>query len=147
TLEGSDLDFGVTQVLLIPGTDRAVTGCKDGQLYLLNRDNMGGYNPTTNIVIQSISLGSEAYLHSSLAYYKGTSSEFVYTWSENVRLQGFPYNRSVNKFDLVNTMSSPVQGPTGYSGAMLSVSSNGSIDSTAILWVSHAATGNANQSV
>src|SRR6185295_19411483 len=68
------------------------------------------------------------------------------TWSENVRLQGFPYNRSVNKFDLVNTMSSPVQGPTGYNGALLSVSSNGSIDSTAILWVSHAAIGNANQS-
>src|SRR6185503_18445135 len=35
----------------------------------------------------------------------------------------------------------------GYNGAVLSVSSNGAIDSTAILWVSHAASGNANQSV
>ena len=147
TLENYDLDFGVTQVLLIPGTNRAVAGCKDGHLYLLDRDNMGGYSSTSDSVIQSINLGATAYLHSSLAYYKGAANEFVYTWSENARLQGFPYNRSTNQFDLINTMSSLVQGPVGYNGALLSVSSNGSIDSTAILWVSHAVNGDANQSV
>jgi hypothetical protein len=147
TLEQNDLDFGVTQMLLIPGTNRVITGCKDGHLYLLDRDAMGGYSSTSNNVIQSVLLGATAYLHSSLAYYKGAANEFVYVWSENARLQGFPYNRSTNQFDLINTMSSPVQGPEGYNGAVLSVSSNGSIDSTAILWASHAAGGDANQSV
>ena len=40
-----------------------------------------------------------------------------------------------------------MQGPTGNNGAVLSVSSNGSVDSTAILWASYAANGDANQSV
>src|SRR6185312_13782560 len=58
-----------------------------------------------------------------------------------------PYNRTTGQFDLANTISSGVQGPTGNSGALLSVSSDGSADSTAILWASYAATGDANQSV
>ena len=65
-LEAADLDFGVTQVLLIPGTNRAIAGCKDGKIYLLDRDNMGGFNAGTNNVIQTIDLGSNAHLHSSL---------------------------------------------------------------------------------
>lgn len=147
TLEAGDLDFGTTQVLLLPGTSQAVASCKDGTLYLLDRDNMGGYNATSNNVLQSIDLGNSAYLHSSLAYYKGAENEWLYTWSENSLLKAFPYVRASGLFDLGGTVSSPVQGPVGYSGAFLSVSSNGSVDSTAILWASYAANGDANQSV
>ncbi|CAN5297797.1 hypothetical protein BH10BAC4_BH10BAC4_16750 [soil metagenome] len=146
-LEAADLDFGVTEVLLIPNTDRAMTGCKDGRIYLLDRNNMGGYNASTNNVLQTIDLGTNAHLRSSLGYYKGQQNEFVYSWSENSLLKAFPYNRTTNRFDLINTISSGVQGPTGNNGAFLAVSSNGSVDSTAILWTSFAANGDANQSV
>ena len=146
-LEASDLDFGVTQMMLIPGTNRVITASKDGKLYLLNRDNMGGYNANTNNVVQTIDLAFSAHLRSSLAYYKGQQKELVYSWSENALLKAFPYNRITNQFDLNNTMTSGVQGPVGNNGALLSVSSNGSVDSTAILWASHAANGDANQSV
>lgn len=147
-LEASDLDFGVTEVMLIPGTNRALVGCKDGNIYLLNRDAMGGFSSTSNNVLQTINLGTNAHLRSSFAYYKGSQKEFVYTWSENSLLKALPYDRSgTGIFDLANTISSPAQGPIGNNGALLSVSSNGSIDSTAVLWTSYAANGDANQSV
>ncbi|MBS1598159.1 MAG: discoidin domain-containing protein [Bacteroidetes bacterium] len=146
-LEAGDLDFGVTQMMLIPNTTQVMTSCKDGKIYLLDRNNMGGYNAASNNVVQSIDLGVNAHLRSSLTYYKGSQNEFVYSWSENSLLKAFPYNRTTNKFDLNNTISSGTQGPTGNNGALLSVSSNGSIDSTAILWTSYAANGDANQSV
>lgn len=146
-LEGADLDFGVTEIMLLPGTDLAMVGCKDGHIYVLNRNNMGGYNSTTNDVVQTINLGSNANLRSSFAYYKGAPKEFAYSWSENSLLNAYPFNRTTNSFDLGNTISSGVQGPTGNNGALLSVSSTGSVDSTAILWTSYAATGDANQSV
>ncbi len=146
-LEAADLDFGVTQMMLLPNTDRVITSCKDGHIYVLDRNNMGKYNANTNKVVQDIDLGVNAHLRSSLSYYKGESNEWMYSWSENALLKAFPYNRNNGTFDLDNTISSGVQGPVGNNGALLSVSSNGSADSTAILWTSYAANGDANQSV
>jgi hypothetical protein len=123
-----------------------MVGCKDGHIYIVNKDNMGGYSSTSNNVVQTIYLGNNAYLRSSFAYYHGTK-EFAYSWSENSLLNAYPFDRIGNKFDLANIISSGVQGPTGNNGALLAVSSNGSVDSTAILWTSYAATGDANQSV
>jgi hypothetical protein len=147
TLEGGDLDFGVTQMLLIPNTNRVMTGCKDGTIYLMDRDNMGGYNAENDNVVQAIKLGNNAHLHTSLTYYKGSQKEFVYAWSENIALKAFLYDRNTNSFDLSKTINSGSQGPIGNSGAFTSISSNGSVDSTAILWASFAANGDANQSV
>ncbi len=145
TLEGADLDFGVTQIMLIPNTNRAIVGVKDGHIYLLNRDTMGNYSPANN-VIQTIDLGSNSFLRSAMSYFKG-SKEYLYSWSENSLLRAYPYNRITRQLDLNNTIVSGLQGPTGNNGAVLSVSSNQSLDSTGILWASYAATGDANQSV
>ena len=134
TLEGADLDFGVTQVMLIPKTNRATVGVKDGHIYLLNRNDMGSYNATADNVVQTINLGNGSYLRSAMSYYKGKTKEFVYSWSENSLLRAYPYNRTTGQFDLNNTIVSGIQGPTGNNGALLSVSSNGSADGTAIVW-------------
>lgn len=147
TLENGDLDFGSIEMMLIPNTNQVMTGCKDGNIYVMDRDNMGGYNSSANNVVQTINLGTNAKLHSSFAYYKGTQTEYVYSWSENTLLKAFPYSRTLNKLDVANVINSGVQGPVGNSGAFLTVSSNGSVDSTAILWTSFAANGDANQSV
>jgi hypothetical protein len=147
TLDGSDdLDFGSTQLMLIPNSTRAIAGCKNGNLYLLNRDNMGGYNaggPDNDA--QTISLGTSAYMHASLAYYKGSAAESIFLFSENTLLRSFPFSGGNNGF-LGNPTLSGIIGPNNaYNGAFLSVSSNGSEDSTAILWISHSDNGcNAN---
>ena len=103
-LEAADLDFGVTEMMLIPGTNMAMTAAKDGQIYVLDRDHMGGYNSMTNNVAQTIDLGVNAHRRSSFAYYKGQQQEYVYSWSENSLLKAFPFNRTTNLFDENNTV-------------------------------------------
>ncbi len=139
-LENGDEDFGVTGMLLLPGRNQAFSGAKDGNIYLMDLNSMGGYNASANNVVQTFSQNSnDAHNLSSLTYYKGTGGEFVYIWSDNVPLAALPYDSSIQKFDLTNVIKSSIPGPVGYNGAFLSVSSDYSIDSTAILWASHAA--------
>jgi hypothetical protein len=148
TLESSDRDFGVAGMLLIPNTNRVLTGCKDGNLYLLDRDNMGGYDSTSNNAVQTITLGTNVWiLRSSLAYYKGEQKEYIYSWSEKAPLYAFPYDRSADTLDVQNAIVSGVHGPNGGNGSFFSLSSNGSVDSTAVLWVNQSLSGNANQTV
>jgi hypothetical protein len=146
-LEEGDKDFGVTGMILLPNQNQAISGAKDGSLYLMNRDALGGYNSTSNQVVQSYNENNtNAHNLSSLTYYQGTSKNFVYIWSDNAPLRAFPYNTNTHTLDLANIVSQNTNGPAGYNGAFISGSSNAMVDSTAILWVSHAANGcNANQ--
>jgi hypothetical protein len=155
-----DLDFGSTGMLLIPNTNRVLTGCKDGHLYFLNRDTMGAYSSIGNNVMQTITVGTisdtisenkrslYSLLRSSLVYYKGAQEEYIYNWSERASLHAYPYDRAADTLDVTNAIVSDAQGPSGGNGSFLSLSSNSSVDSTAILWVNQAADGqNANQAV
>ncbi len=143
-LNKNDLDYGVMGTLLIPNTNYYLTGCKDGNLYLLNKDNMGGYSSSSNQIQQTIPLNVS--LHCQPSYYKGSTNEYVYIWSENDPLRALPFDRSSNMFtnsQVVNNIS----GPSGYCGTDLSVSSNGTVDGTGILWASYASSGNAGSAV
>src|SRR5262249_19717570 len=93
---------------------------------------------STNNVVQNINLGINAHLRASFGYYKGAVKEFVYQWSENTALKQWPVNHAAGNFDLSGEITSGLQGPVGNSGACMATSSNGSVDSTAILWVAHA---------
>ncbi len=147
-LEDNDLDYGGMGSFLIPNSNFYITGCKDGNLYLLNKDNMGGYSLSSNNQIQqTIPLNPNANMHCQPAYYNGSNKEFVYTWPENDVLRAFPFNRSSNSLDVANSIFSSVSGPTGQSGALLSVSSNGNADSTGILWASYPSSGDAEHTV
>lgn len=142
-LNNYDLDFGVTEALLIPHTRLLLAGCKNDSLYLCNRDSLGGLDPSGNQVIQQFGLGSNAALHASLGYYQGQTGTYVYAWSENAPLDQIPFDSSSGLLNPGGIISSGVQGPIGGNGAFLAVSSDGSLDSTAILWASYAAKGDA----
>ena len=131
----NDLDYGTMGTFLIPNSVCYFTGCKDGNLYILNKDNMGGYSSTSNQVLQTIRTNGS--LHSQPSYYKGKTNEFVYVWSENDHLRALSFDRGSNTFSN-NQILSPVSGPIGGSGAELSVSSNGTADGTGILWAAYA---------
>ena len=145
-LNDYDLDYGGMGGFLIPNSGYYLTGAKDGNLYLLNKDDMGGYLPSSNQVQQVVPLGGSANVHCQAAYYKGTSKEFIYVWSENDPLRAIPFDRASNLLDPQRQVVSSV-GPTGQSGAVLSVSSNGSKDGTGILWASYAFSGDAEHNV
>ena len=143
-LNNNDLDYGVMGTLLIPNSNYYFTGCKDGNIYLLNKDNMGGYSSSSNQIQQTIPLNVS--LHSQPAYYQGSTKEWVYVWSENDQLRALPFDRSSNMFTNQQVVS-PIPGPGGYSGADLSVSSNGTAAGTGILWAWYASSGDANSAV
>lgn len=146
-LEANDLDYGSMGALLIPGSIYYVTGAKDGNIYVLNKDNMGGYNPTSNQVQQTINLSSNSNMHCQAAYYKGASTEFFYIWPENDQLRAYPFTRGSGTFNTGGQLISNVSGPTGQNGAVISVSSNGSADGTGIVWASYASSGDAEHTV
>jgi hypothetical protein len=63
-LDGGDLDFGSGGVLIIPGEQTgtikhlAIAAGKVGQMYLLNRDDMGKYDPSgTNRALDTVNIG------------------------------------------------------------------------------------------
>jgi outer membrane protein assembly factor BamB len=135
TLDSFDLDFGSLGSLLVPNSNYFFTGCKNGNLYLLDKDNLGGFNPLSDQVHQSLSLNrGDANEHCQAAYYKGALQEFIYVWSENDRLKAFPFNAASGLINEGSIILSPVNGPAGQTGAMLSVSSNGNNAGTGILW-------------
>jgi putative pyrroloquinoline-quinone binding quinoprotein len=142
-LNDTDIDYGTMGGFLIPNSLYFLTGGKDGNLYLLNKDAMGGYSPSANQVQQVVALGSSANMHCQAAYYKGSAKEFVYVWPENHPLRAIPFGRSSNLLDPSSQIVASAAFPTGQSGAVLSVSSNGSTAGTGILWASYAFSGDA----
>ena len=146
-LNDYDLDYGGMGALLIGNSGYFLTGGKDGNLYLLNKDQMGGYQPTSNSVQQVMTIGGGATMHCQPAYFGGSSTQFVYVWPENSPLRAIPFDAASNMLNPLRQVLFSGSGPTGESGAVLSVSSNGSTDGTGIVWASYAATGNAEHAV
>lgn len=145
-LNAYDVDYGSVGALLIPNSVYFLTGGKDGYLYLLNRDAMGGYQATANQVQQTVPLTTSE-MHCQPAYYRGSAREFIYVWPENNPLRAIPFDRGGNLLDRQTELVFSAGGPTGHSGAMLAVSSDGSRDGTAILWASYAFSGDAEHDV
>ena len=130
-LDLNDRDYGVMGAFLIPNSNYYLTGAKDGNLFLLNKDNMGGYSTTVNAVQQTIPLNVS--LHCQPAYYKGPNGQFVYVWSENDQLRALPFDPGADNFS-ANEVLGTLPGPIDQMGAFLSVSSNGTTAGTGILW-------------
>jgi hypothetical protein len=86
-------------------------------------------------------------MHCQTAYYQGSSKEFIYIWSENDPLRAIPFDRASNLLDPQSQVVFSGVGPTGQSGAVLSVSSNGSKNGTGIVWASYAFSGDAEHNV
>jgi hypothetical protein len=95
-LSSSDLDFGDSGVMLLPDQSvgpihLAVTGGKDGVLYIVNRDDMGGFNSTTNDNRQIVQELADTFTHGFFAvpaFFDGT----MYICANEDFLKGFQLN-------------------------------------------------------
>ncbi len=149
TLENGDIDLGSGGVLLIPGTSLLLSGGKEGIVYLVNRDNMGGLTTSTTTndnVIQSFSVTSDQ-VHGGAVWWDGPTNSCAYLWPSSVYLQQYVFNHALGKFTLPVFAQSPTAAPSGQPGALLALSANGSTPGSAIIWAAHQLTGDANQSV
>jgi hypothetical protein len=138
TLNQADDDFG-SQVMMVPNTNLLVTGAKDDYMYVLDKTNLGQYVNGTNHILQKFLVGTNAQFHSSLAYFGGTTKKLVYQFAENQNLSAYPVLPGLTGgLDNMHSITGNVQGGTGGCGSYMSVSSNGSDESTGILWISNA---------
>src|SRR5215471_973239 len=128
-LKARDADLAAGGIILLPDqsagghTHLLAQAGKDGTIYLVDRDNMGGFNSTTDNVVQEI-VGQSGGLWSVPAFWNNT----LYTWGKLNYLQAF----SLTNGKLSATPTTSGTEFSNYPGATPSVSSNG--NSNGIVW-------------
>ncbi len=142
-LNAADLDLGSSGMLLIPNTNLAIGGGKGGVFYVVDRDNMGGYNAANdNQIVQSFEVAKNRHIHGSPVWWDSYDGSWVYVWSEYNHLQAYKFDNG--KFITTPVGTSTMAAPDGMPGGILAISAYGQKPGTGILWASHPASGDAN---
>jgi PQQ enzyme repeat len=127
-LDAADLDFGAGGILLLPGPlisghDILATAMgKDGNLYLLNRTALGGFNTTTNAVLDThTGVGN---CHCAESYFVGSDSIPRVVSSGGNKLQTWQVHTSPSPALVADSWTQSIEsGQDG--GFFTTVSSNG----------------------
>jgi hypothetical protein len=128
----TDEDLGSGGALVLPdltdssGNTRhlAVGAGKDGNIYVVDRDAMGKFNPNANNIYQQIQGALAGGVFSMPAYFNNT----VYYGAVGDSIKAF----AINAAQLASSPSSQTGNQFGYPGATPSISANGT--GNAILW-------------
>jgi hypothetical protein len=144
TLDAQNLDLGAGGVLLLPTTaqsgpypDEMVGAGKNGTVYLVNRDSMGGYHATGDQIIQSLTnifpntMGVEGGNFSSPVYWNG----WVYFAPIAGPVQAFKLTNGLLSTSPTSKTSESYDGTYGNfvgRGGTMSISANGA--NNGILW-------------
>jgi regulation of enolase protein 1 (concanavalin A-like superfamily) len=131
-LDQNDLDFGSGGVMLLPDQPGLyphllVMSYKLGTLFLINRDDMGRFNPNTDNVLQELP-GALGGTWNMPAYFNGT----IYYNSVGDVLKAFQLFASDATTSLSTAPVSQSLSPIGYPGDTPSISSNGT--ENGIVW-------------
>jgi hypothetical protein len=123
-----DADFGAGGAAILvdqlssPVQHLVIGGGKDGTLYLLNRDIMGGLGDAA--AVQNFNIGTQIF--STGAFWNGR----YYLAGVNGHLQSYTFNTVTGMFDLSSVPQSPSS--FGFPGSTPSVSSSGTVNG--IVW-------------
>ena len=129
SLSSNDQDHGAggAAVLVDPSAGPVphllIGGGKSGTLFLINRDNMGGYNSSSNNVVQSLSVGNGIF--ATPAFWNNT----LYIAGTSGHLNQYSFNTTSGQFSLSHSSSHTFAFP----GSSPSVSSP-SASSGGIVW-------------
>ena len=127
----ADTDLGSGAALVLPDLSDgsgntlhlALGAGKDGNIYVVNRDNMGKFDPDSNHIYQQLT-GAITGAWSMAAYFNNT----VYYATSDDRLKAF----AITNGKLSGSPTSSATNTLGYPGATPSISANGS--SNGIVW-------------
>ncbi len=128
-MNASDLDFGSGGTLLLPdqnssGVQRLLIQVgKQGTIYVMNRDNLGGYHGNSNTIVQEIG-GQISGLWSTPAYWNNA----VYFWGKGDYLKAFSFYNG----RLSNTPVGQSSEAYEFPGATPVISANG--NTNGIVW-------------
>ncbi|RYG25396.1 DNRLRE domain-containing protein, partial [bacterium] len=130
-LNDYDWDLGTSGIAFIPGTNRLVSGSKQGKVYVLDRDKLGGIAAEDSQIPQ-VFQAAKAHIHGTPVFWNSPNGLMMYLWSELDYLKAFQYRDG--KFITPNAFQSPYQAPPGMPSGILALSANDSTAGTGILW-------------
>jgi hypothetical protein len=145
-LNATDEDLGVQNPVLIPNTNLIVGGGKDGVMYVVNRTNMGHFRSGNNgQIVQSFQGSTATRMNGAPVYWNSpTYGPAIYVWPAGDPLKVF---RLVNGlFVTPASAQGTLLAPSGMPGGMLSLSANGKLGGTGILWATLSLSGDPNHS-
>jgi hypothetical protein len=131
-LQANDIDLGSSGVVLLPDRPGAhkhllVAGGKDGTIFLLDRDNLGGFSAAADNAVQEIPKAMHG-VFDTPAYYNGTLYYVGAGVTASDDLDPAPADH-LQAFSIVNGRIDPTPAvgsvPYNYPGATPSVSANG----------------------
>lgn len=135
SLASMGLDFGASAAVLLPDSagspstpHLAIGGAKNGALYVMNRDNLGGYNnvcPDSSQRVQKVPVGDGQILSTPLYW-----NNAVYLAAGNGALKSFPLSAGILASAPSSLQSPEIFGPQGATPVL---SSNGA--NNAIVWL------------
>ena len=133
-LDVENVDLGASGPMVLPDQSgqhaHLLFGAgKNGSMYLINRDDMGHFQSSSNNqIVQYIPHVFPTKVHVSAACWRNSTSEWIYVGPVEGTLQAFPLLRG----RLSPTASSQTPTVFGYPGALPIISSHG--DSDGIVW-------------
>ena len=121
----NDKDLGSGGVLLVPGTREAITGGKDGDLYVVNQRHLGKFHPAGNDIIQrdTTATGGDQ-IRATPAYF----NKAIYLAGLGGALEGYKLVNGRVSAKPIGTSAQTYANP----GATPSISANGTADG--IVW-------------
>ena len=129
SLDANDTDFGSGAATVLvdqpsgPTPHLVIGGGKEGNLFLLNRDNLGKFNSSSNKVVETVNLGNSIFatpvFWQNNLYVAGVGPLKMFVFNPSTeQFAGSPYSQSATTY--------------GFPGATPSLSANGTAN--AILW-------------
>ncbi|HVZ88628.1 MAG TPA: hypothetical protein VHG72_16775, partial [Polyangia bacterium] len=140
SLNAGDLDLSSGAVLL--PHNLVVTGSKYGRVYVLDATNLGRYNASADQILQTLTTpgkadGALGHVHGGAIYYNlpNGGGERVFLWPEDSPLMEYTLNPTTRT--LGGLITDPIPSATftpGHPGGILTLSANGNVAGTGILW-------------
>jgi hypothetical protein len=127
SLSSGDQDVGAGGTALLFGQTLMVGAGKSGTFYVLDRNNMGHFSPSTDAVVQTWT-GARAF--STPAFWNNTMYYFGVAFGSDQAGQAYAFNTAAGLFNIIPT--SQTSTGFGFPGATPSISSSGT--SNGIVW-------------
>jgi hypothetical protein len=137
-----DTDFSASGPLLVPGTSPPLIagGAKTGMFYLLNTTNLGKYN-STDKAVQEWQLSAKD-IRAGAVYWQRSAADggpLLFNWSLGDTLNAYSFTGS--GFD--TTPVSSGSRTTIFPGGTLTLSANGGLSDSGVIWATIARSGDA----
>ncbi len=126
SLNAGDQDLGSTGAFAIPGTSYIAGGSKGGTFYVVDTNNMGKLNTSSDQVVQKFRASNG--LWGSPAFWNNT----MYIWGKSDQLKAYAFSGSL--FGTSPTSLGTYTTGQGQTSGSVSVSSNGTTAGSGIVW-------------